>query len=110
MPAQLKLHAHRLQMMAARETGMNDPDWLALCRRAVKSIESVIAKMPRTQDRNRQIGTGAGGDRTLIIDKQADYILALKGNQGYLKEDVQNTFLRQQPDSTDETVEKAMAG
>ena len=38
--------------------------------------------------------------------KQADYILALKGNQGYLKEDVQNTFLRQQPDSTDETVEK----
>ncbi len=30
-----------------------------------------------------------------IIDKQADYILALKGNQGYLKEDVQNTFLRQ---------------
>ena len=41
-----------------------------------------------------------------IIEKQADYILALKGNQGYLKEDVQNTFLRQQPDSTDKTVEK----
>jgi len=41
-----------------------------------------------------------------IIDKQADYILALKGNHGYLKEDVQSTFLRQQPDSTDETVEK----
>ena len=42
-----------------------------------------------------------------IIDKQADYILALKGNQGYLKEDVQNTFIRQQPDSTDQTVEKS---
>ena len=41
-----------------------------------------------------------------IIGKQADYILALKGNQGYLKEDVQNTFIRQQPDSTDQTVEK----
>ena len=41
-----------------------------------------------------------------IIEKRADYILALKGNQGYLKEDVQNTFLRQQPDFTDETVEK----
>ena len=41
-----------------------------------------------------------------IIEKKADYILALKGNQGYLKEDVQNTFLRQQPDFTDETVEK----
>jgi len=44
-----------------------------------------------------------------IIEKQADYILALKGNQVYLKEDVQNTFLRQLPDSTDETVEKDMA-
>ena len=41
-----------------------------------------------------------------IIEKKADYILALKGNQGYLKEDVQNTFLRQPPDSTNETVEK----
>ena len=28
------------------------------------------------------------------------------GNQGYLKEEVQNTFLRQQPYSTVETVEK----
>jgi predicted transposase YbfD/YdcC len=41
-----------------------------------------------------------------IIDKKAHYILALKGNQGYLKEDVRNTFLRQQPDSIDDTVEK----
>ncbi|MDA3821617.1 MAG: ISAs1 family transposase [Bacteroidales bacterium] len=41
-----------------------------------------------------------------IIDKQADYILALKANQGYLAEGVQNTFIRQQSDSTDETVEK----
>ncbi|MEA1875380.1 MAG: ISAs1 family transposase [Bacteroidota bacterium] len=41
-----------------------------------------------------------------IINKEADYILALKGNQGSLKEDVQHTFQRQQPDSTDETIEK----
>jgi len=41
-----------------------------------------------------------------IIEKQADYVLALRGEQGYLKEDVRDTFLRQQPDSTDE---KAMA-
>lgn len=41
-----------------------------------------------------------------IIEKQADYILALKGNQRYLKDDVESTFLRQQPDSIDETLEK----
>ena len=41
-----------------------------------------------------------------IVDLEADYILAVKENQGYLKEDVESTFLRQQPDSVDETVEK----
>ena len=41
-----------------------------------------------------------------IIDKKADYILALKGNQGCLKEEVRNTFQRQRPDSIDETAEK----
>jgi len=41
-----------------------------------------------------------------IIEKKADYILAVKENQGYLREDVESTFLRQQPDSVDETVEK----
>jgi predicted transposase YbfD/YdcC len=41
-----------------------------------------------------------------IIDKKADYILALNGNQGYLKADLRSTFLRQRPDSTYETVEK----
>lgn len=41
-----------------------------------------------------------------IIEEKADYILALKENQAYLKEDVESTFLRQKPDSADETVEK----
>ena len=41
-----------------------------------------------------------------IIEEKADYILALKENQSYLKEDVESTFLRQRPDSVDETVEK----
>ncbi len=61
--------------MEAHETSTNDPDWLGLCRRAVEAIESVIAKMPRTEDRNREIGTGAGGDRTLLIDKEAEDIV-----------------------------------
>jgi len=41
-----------------------------------------------------------------IVEKNADYILALKGNQGYLKENVESIFARQQPDSTDITIEK----
>jgi len=41
-----------------------------------------------------------------IIENKADYILALKGNQGYLKEDAENIFNRQKPDSIDEIIEK----
>jgi len=41
-----------------------------------------------------------------IVDQEADYILAVKENQGYLKENVESAFLRQKPDSVDETVEK----
>jgi len=41
-----------------------------------------------------------------IIEEKADYILALKGNQGYLKEDVESIFNRQSPSTTDEIIEK----
>lgn len=41
-----------------------------------------------------------------IIDNNADYILALKGNQSYLKQDVESLCRRSIPDSENETVEK----
>jgi predicted transposase YbfD/YdcC len=41
-----------------------------------------------------------------IIDNQANYILALKGNQTYLKNDVENLCKRMKPDSENEVVEK----
>jgi predicted transposase YbfD/YdcC len=41
-----------------------------------------------------------------IIDNQANYILALKGNQTYLKEDVENLCKQMKPDSENEVVEK----
>jgi predicted transposase YbfD/YdcC len=41
-----------------------------------------------------------------IIDNQANYILALKGNQSYLKEDVESLCKRMKPDSENEVVEK----
>lgn len=42
----------------------------------------------------------------VIIDNQANYILALKGNQTYLKEDVENLCKQMKPDSENEMVEK----
>ena len=41
-----------------------------------------------------------------IIDNKANYILALKGNQSYLKEDVESLCKRMKPDSENEVVEK----
>jgi predicted transposase YbfD/YdcC len=41
-----------------------------------------------------------------IVDQEADYILAVKENQGYLKENVESAFLNQKPDSVDTSVEK----
>jgi len=41
-----------------------------------------------------------------IVDNKADYILALKGNQGNLNEEVAHIFSRQNPDSENTTIEK----
>ena len=41
-----------------------------------------------------------------IIDNNANYILALKGSQGYLKEYVESLCKRMKPDSENEVVEK----
>lgn len=41
-----------------------------------------------------------------IVDNQADYILAVKKNQGYLKENVESAFLNQKPESVDTSTEK----
>jgi len=41
-----------------------------------------------------------------IVDYDADYILAVKENQGYLKENVESAFLNQKPESVDTSTEK----
>lgn len=41
-----------------------------------------------------------------VIDKNADYVLALKGNQSYLKQDVESLCKRSKPDWENELVEK----
>jgi len=42
-----------------------------------------------------------------IVENKADYILALKGNQGSLHKEVAHMFSRQKPDSENTTIEKA---
>src|SRR4051794_3467493 len=49
-----------------------DPDWLALCRRAMAGIRSAFAK---TADRSVETGRGEGGDMALVIDRAAEDVV-----------------------------------
>src|SRR3954469_6180593 len=46
-----------------------DPDWLALCRRAMVGVRSAFAQAP---DRSVETGRGEGGDIALVIDRAAE--------------------------------------
>src|SRR3954454_6076379 len=46
-----------------------DPDWLALCRRAMAGVRSAFAQTP---DRSVETGRGKGGDMALVIDRAAE--------------------------------------
>jgi myo-inositol-1(or 4)-monophosphatase len=53
-----------------------DADWLAVCRRAVKGLEQMLAAAPTISDRAVETGTrGEGGDRTLVIDSSAESVV-----------------------------------
>lgn len=50
-----------------------DADWLGICRRAVAGLEEMLAEAPTTAERAVETGSrGSGGDRTLVIDRQAE--------------------------------------
>ncbi len=50
-----------------------DADWLGASRRATESIRAILADAPGTDERAAEMGTrGEGGDRTLVIDAQAE--------------------------------------
>src|SRR4051812_4568908 len=46
-----------------------DPDWLALCRRAMTGIRGAFQS---SGDRSVETGRGEGGDMTLVIDRAAE--------------------------------------
>ncbi len=53
-----------------------DADWLSVCRRAVAGLEEILADAPTTAERAVETGTrGSGGDRTLVIDRQAERVV-----------------------------------
>ena len=48
-------------------------DWLGACRAAVQGLREVLVEHPTSRERVVETGTrGGGGDRTLVIDEQAE--------------------------------------
>src|SRR3954463_13134041 len=48
-------------------------DWLGACRRAAEGLQSVLRDHPTSRERIIETGeTGGGGDRTLVIDAEAE--------------------------------------
>lgn len=59
-----------------------DADWLGACRRAVAGLDELLAATPSTEERARETGTrGSGGDRTLIIDQEAEDLVVAQLDQ-----------------------------
>jgi myo-inositol-1(or 4)-monophosphatase len=51
-----------------------DADWLGACRGAVEGLRDVLRAHPRTRQRAVETGDrGEGGDRTLVIDEDAEH-------------------------------------
>jgi myo-inositol-1(or 4)-monophosphatase len=49
-----------------------EADWLGACRRSVDRLREILARYPATADRQLRTGRGAGGDQTLVIDREAE--------------------------------------
>jgi myo-inositol-1(or 4)-monophosphatase len=51
-------------------------DWLGACRAAAQGLREVLARSPTSRERVAETGTrGEGGDRTLVIDAQAEAVV-----------------------------------
>lgn len=53
-----------------------DVDWLGACRRATEGVRRVLRESPTSRERIVETGVvGEGGDRTLVIDQQAEDVV-----------------------------------
>ncbi|MGH2910760.1 MAG: inositol monophosphatase family protein [Solirubrobacteraceae bacterium] len=57
------------------DTGLQG-DWMGACRRMVTGLQQVLARTPDVEQRAVETGTrGAGGDRTLVLDRSAEDVV-----------------------------------
>jgi myo-inositol-1(or 4)-monophosphatase len=62
--------------LMASSPALSQADWLGACRTAVTGLRGVLEKNPTSRERIVETGTlGGGGDRTLVIDQQAEDIV-----------------------------------
>ena len=59
-------------MSAKSDVRALDVDWLGVCRAARGKLEAIFEASRSTGDRAVETGLGAGGDRTLVIDGDAE--------------------------------------
>ena len=60
----------------ASSPALSQADWLGACRAAVAGLRGVLEDHPTSRERIVETGTlGEGGDRTLVIDQQAEDIV-----------------------------------
>ncbi len=53
-----------------------DADWLGACRRAAAGLDQMLRETPTTHERAVETGgRGSGGDRTLVIDRDAEQLV-----------------------------------
>src|SRR5215212_2146408 len=62
--------------LMASSPALSQADWLGACRAAVAGLRAVLVEHPTSRERVVETGTtGGGGDRTLVIDQQAEDIV-----------------------------------
>jgi myo-inositol-1(or 4)-monophosphatase len=60
----------------ASSLALQEADWLGACRSAVAGLRDVLREHPTSRERVVETGTtGEGGDRTLVIDEQAEEVV-----------------------------------
>jgi myo-inositol-1(or 4)-monophosphatase len=52
-----------------------EADWIGACRGAVAGLREVLGAHPATHHRAVETGRGEGGDRTLVIDRDAEAVV-----------------------------------
>src|SRR5436305_10922583 len=62
--------------LMAGSSALSQADWLGACRAAVTGLRAGLRDHPTSRERVVETGTtGGGGDRTLVIDQQAEDIV-----------------------------------